>query len=397
MKHHFKNRLSKLLCITALLTLVFLLVASSAPPTPVSAATPPPGAEVVFGPEDGEVEAPRNDTLTSFVFANVEIANPGIEIDFENPFRRTDEPWILGLIFRNSGDSFYVLTVASDQQWELTLFGGGDSEAVDSGRIDEDINANRSNRLQLFVQGDNATLFINDEQVAEIDVSEHTDEGLVALLLTYDPDDSAVDSVPYEGFTIYDLENAEASTEDDSGNTGGGSGGNNNASGGEIPADAEVRAINEDAERIFGPQEGQMAAPEDSTYYYTAAEVLVQNFVVEIAVENPYARNVDYWDFSISFRVVPDGSRFYMLVIQSDYTWRLLLSDGTDFSQITAGSIINLDLDDNAVNRVRLVVQDTEGEFYVNDRRISTFRLRDLTDAGDIELAAGVFAGRGIP
>lgn len=144
---------------------------------------------------------------------------------------------------------------------------------------------------------------------------------------------------------------------------------------------------------VYGPSSGSLEHnPDDDQISYQDAEVSLRNFIVEARFTNPYATSVGDWDYGFIVRDIDQGH--YRLVILSDKTWELhkKLTD-QDGVVIAQGRLPDLDDTENGTNLVRLVAKDNAGHFFLNGQYVAELNFTEISDAGTIWIASGVYQG----
>lgn len=146
------------------------------------------------------------------------------------------------------------------------------------------------------------------------------------------------------------------------------------------------------AERIFGPQSGELAHGAGSdlaTLTISESGVRLQDFVVDVRFQNPYSASEARWDCGFIFR--RDSTAQYRLLVRSDMRWFLVLR--TDQTQVVQdGNFDALNFNAGELNRLRLVVKAGEGWFFVNDKFVSKLDVSQHQVTGDVLLGTGISA-----
>ncbi len=166
-----------------------LRAGTSAPtpaPTPSPTATPTPGQTSDFGPISGELRHDPSDGSIEIEYANVSIANMMVEATFVNPYSAASNKWDYGFIFRreDTGPAIHVV-VTSDRRWYLAWreTPAADNQQVGGGTLKTfDTSAGGRNHLRVVAIKEHGWLFVNDEFVSGLDLSDVTEEGDVAVI-----------------------------------------------------------------------------------------------------------------------------------------------------------------------------------------------------------------------
>ena len=150
---------------------------------------------------------------------------------------------------------------------------------------------------------------------------------------------------------------------------------------------------------IYGPLSGSLLHEEDGFVEVETASVDITDFVAEVVFSNPYPTTRGAWDYGFLFRYFDDYNQA-RLVIDSDGTWRLINLSGNEsdykFTDITQGTIYNLDTSTGGSNRLLLICQGNSGWLYINYEFVAAFDLSFRGTAGDVAIGTGINNGHEI-
>ncbi|HMA35933.1 MAG TPA: protein kinase [Chloroflexia bacterium] len=138
-----------------------------------------------------------------------------------------------------------------------------------------------------------------------------------------------------------------------------------------------------------GPVADQLPQnPADSTIPQYTSDVTARNFAVAVRFYNPYDRAQNPWDYGIIFRRTQSNDE-YRGVVYSKARWAL--TQGPETARYRP--LPALDTSTGGSNLLRLIVQDDQGYFFVNEHYIATLNLAAKTTAGDIAAGTGFTQG----
>ena len=159
--------------------------------------------EPVFGPVEGDLEH-QSDAVT-FLPAEVDLQNFVVHAEFTNPYDADDNPWDIGFIFRLSDDDPHLrLIITSAGNWALTP---ALEAPLDEGTVDGlNLRADQRNVIDLVVDGDTGYFGVNGDFVAELDLSEVSQSGDVAIATAFFVGNfQEGEATGYEDFIIWEL------------------------------------------------------------------------------------------------------------------------------------------------------------------------------------------------
>ena len=147
---------------------------------------------------------------------------------------------------------------------------------------------------------------------------------------------------------------------------------------------------------VYGPAGGRLKHnAEDDYVKLRSSEVKLRNFICQVTFYNPYSMSERSWDYGIFFRDT-GGNKQYRLSIRSDGYWALHFVEDPTWDTITSGVLSNLDTSPSGKNTLRIVVKDTQGFLFVNDRYIDTLDVSRKQEPGDVLVATGIWKGNEI-
>lgn len=168
----------------------------------------------VSGPLEGGL-AHVEDSLIEAEYMGVSVADFVAEATFAVPYSRLDGSWDVGFLFRDQGvDDQFRLSVDSLGRWHLANQDGSSFELVDEGEV-ENLNdsVGESNKILLFAEGDTGYLFVNDEFVAQLDLSKRTAAGDLAVAIgIFDDNEREGAETSYREFSLWSDESVVLAT-----------------------------------------------------------------------------------------------------------------------------------------------------------------------------------------
>ncbi|MBE2222986.1 MAG: hypothetical protein IAF02_15690, partial [Anaerolineae bacterium] len=159
-----------------------------------------------FGPRDGEL-AHNDDGFIKMRGANVDLLNFIAETEFTNPYGAEVGDWDWGFAFRET-DEEYWLIIESSGAWSLIDRRPDDDYYIDEGDVGDILLADdgETNKVSLIAVDDRGYFFLNDEFVAELDLSDRIDVGEVEVVTAFFEGNEVPDyTTGYSGFTVWPL------------------------------------------------------------------------------------------------------------------------------------------------------------------------------------------------
>lgn len=171
-----------------------LKTARAAPtPTPTRRPTPTPrpfsGGTGSFGPISGELRHNPADGFIKTEYADVSMSDMIVSATFVNPYSASSNDWDYGFIIRDSGTGanarFIEVVVTSRGRWDVAWRQGrgSDDQNIANGTLRNfDTSAGGRNTLWLAAFGERGLLFVNDEFISMLDLSDVAGPGDVAAI-----------------------------------------------------------------------------------------------------------------------------------------------------------------------------------------------------------------------
>jgi len=163
--------------------------------------------EPIFGPDSGQLEHALDD-LIKLGAAGVDVADFIADATFINPFPAAENDWDFGFGFRDD-EAIYWLVIESTGDWALVarIDGPDSDEDVQTGTVDNlNLGADEENSLRLIALGDTGYLFLNDEFVDTLDLSDIQSSGDLNVITAFYADHELEGAATtYEDFTIWPL------------------------------------------------------------------------------------------------------------------------------------------------------------------------------------------------
>ena len=185
---------------------------AEAPATPTPTAPPVPpnygpvGGVIAHDPEDGYIDVFRTDFW---------MKNGVIAARFFNPYPQTVGEWSSGFLFRHPRTNyFHLVIIRYNKTWEHSLRLGANEDGTDNER-DLDSGYSRHittgegeyNDITIAFVGDEGWLYVNDQEIATLDLGGLTEGGYVTLAGGYyNSDGVAGYSTRFEDLTIWRTE-----------------------------------------------------------------------------------------------------------------------------------------------------------------------------------------------
>jgi hypothetical protein len=302
---------------------------------------------LTYGPYEGDLIQDDDPYLETY-WASVDMRDFIAWADFSVSGLEAGQDWDFGFMFRNSDvNEDLRLIVTSQGEWR---FYDGTSVLIASGDASS-FKPSEPNTLFLLAYGDEGIFYLNGGYVTTLDLSARMTRG-----------DFAVATGFFEG-----TENGGVTTE---------------------YADFEVRALS----RVFGPEDGSLPHDDDDSIEYAQCGINEQNFVAAADFYVPYGTRVADWDAGMLFRDNSGGgiSDEYRLVFASDGYWAVIArSDESNYLADGTTNAVRTGAED--MNRLMLLAEDDFGIFFINGELISSFKLPESAQPGDIAVATGFY------
>ena len=325
---------------------------ATATPSPRGTPTPRPRSSGGFGPEDGSLQHDADGYIEEH-HAGVYLHEFSAQATFENPYSNSVGEWDYGFLLRAEGDNrFHAVVVTSDGWWFHYLREGAvEGGAQDSGRVSGlRTGANDSNELRVVAAGDFGWFFLNDQLVAELDLSGGATEGDVAAVTGYH-NGSEINgrSTRFTGFTVREPQ-------------------------------------------FLGERSGEMEHREDGLIEWEAIRTDTRDFIASATFTNPYSADAGQWDYGFGFR--DTGSDiFQAVVVQSAGRWVHFLRAGDSEPAYERTGRAAVDLRADGRNTLYVLAAGGAGVLYVNGVKAAELDLSGHTASGDLAVATGFYTG----
>ncbi|MCP4426093.1 MAG: serine/threonine protein kinase [Chloroflexi bacterium] len=163
--------------------------------------------EALFGPESGAMEH-IDDSYVKDYAAGVGVYNFIAAAEFGVPYTSEIGPWDVGFDFRDAdvGEQYWLI-VESTGDWSFFNRENGEDALLDEGVVENlDTNAEGSNRLLLIALDDTGYFSLNDELVADLDLSARVHEGNVVVVTAFfEGNEIEGYTTPFTDFTVWGL------------------------------------------------------------------------------------------------------------------------------------------------------------------------------------------------
>ena len=158
-------------------------------------------------PRSGSLEIQEESLSTDC--ADVDLQDFIAEAVFINPYDQSVGDWSYGFIFRHEkSNSQYRLFVTSDEKWFLynATSEPAKFDKLDSGEVALRSGSGSQNRLRLIVYRERGYLYVNDRQIATLDLSERRNYGDVCATVGFTQETGVTGySVDFEEFQVWSL------------------------------------------------------------------------------------------------------------------------------------------------------------------------------------------------
>lgn len=145
---------------------------------------------------------------------------------------------------------------------------------------------------------------------------------------------------------------------------------------------------------IYTSEKGELRHDGEGGVEWKMAGSLAKNFIAEATFINPYSANEHKWDINIFFRRAKGN--LYRIGISSENNWSFGV-ELPEWKPIKSDTVFdksrfNFKTDKGESNVLRIIVYETTGCFYLNDKFVSELDLSDLNQIGDIGIAIGSYS-----
>jgi eukaryotic-like serine/threonine-protein kinase len=161
-----------------------------------------------FGPRSGALTH-EEDGYIEVYDADVSLKNFIVEATFVNPYSPPTGSWDYGFLFRHNGrNNQFRLSLHSNREWILTSnFDDSNGERIHSGYVSSmSVAVGQINKIRLICRNNQGWLYINDEFIAELDLSSRTNRGDIKVATgIYNSNEIDGEETRYTGFTVWSL------------------------------------------------------------------------------------------------------------------------------------------------------------------------------------------------
>ena len=174
-------------------------------------ATPTPTRAAGYGPVNGSIAHEPDSGFIDVFETDVWITNGIVQATFFNPYPHSVGEWSNGFLFRRSGfDTFHAIYIRSNGNWwhDLRL---GSVEETQYLAFDYSphiaIGEGEHNVITVVFNGSEGLLYVNEQEVAKLDLSGLVEPGSVSVVAAYySVDGVAGYSTRFENFAIRPLD-----------------------------------------------------------------------------------------------------------------------------------------------------------------------------------------------
>lgn len=169
-----------------------------------------------YAPINGTLEHEAEDTFVTVYEADARLADFVVDVRFFNPYDRGENDWDYGIFFRDVQSQQYRVALTSEGYWSHEYVAGGVFTTLNSGFITSsimDTSEDGHNDLRLVVRGRGAQFYVNDNFVAELDVSAHWKAGTIQVVTgSYQGNEVTGRSTAFENLIIREIEGVPVPT-----------------------------------------------------------------------------------------------------------------------------------------------------------------------------------------
>lgn len=163
----------------------------------------------IYGPSEGQLDHNQADGLITLEASSVDVKNFVVEARLFNPFAASRSSWDYGLLFRSTGkDNQYRLVIKSSQTWVFVSNSGDpDGIIISEGDLPGlDVSAGGSNFIRLICQEDKGLFYLNENFIAELDLSGRMFSGDILIATgVYYGDEIDGETTRYQGFGVWSI------------------------------------------------------------------------------------------------------------------------------------------------------------------------------------------------
>ena len=321
-------------------------------PTPTRSARPTPsygGTDSSFGPISGELRHDPSDGQIKAELADVDISDFVISATFVNPYSAESNDWDYGFGIRDSGTGssrrLILVLVTSEGYWDV-----GESKeissGIQSGRLSQfNTDAGGQNTLWLAAVGGRGLFFVNGDFVSELDLSDVTTAGDVAVITgAYIGGEVAGAVTRFEDFQ-----------------------------GGQL-------------QKEYGPAHGRLEFEQGLISEHDSG-VWTRDLVAESEFISPSGYD---WDYGFIIRN-PDFNRLEVVGVDGRRRWFHQTRDVSDaeYTEVANGYIPSSNF--HSRNHLLLIALNDWGLFFVNGHLVARLELSHNLDYGGVSVIGGYY------
>ncbi|MEZ4641319.1 MAG: serine/threonine-protein kinase [Chloroflexota bacterium] len=321
-------------------------------PTPVPAGCIAP----LYGPVTGELPH-ELDNLIESAYAGLNTRDFIVQAIVGNPFTTQVGRWDVGITFRQTQSNEEMrLVIRADGVWNLNNRSAAGDNFIQDGNLSAflDLTETGQNELLLIAQEEIGYFFLNNNFIAQLDLSSRTNTGDVSLSTGYytvDEQENAITT--YQDFTVWPLN------------------------------------------PVAGPLSGELTHIDDGLVKAISSDVDQQNFIATVTFQNPYALTTGSWDYGFTFRRMDVGEQMW-LIVSSSAAWNLVDRRAGEDIFLSDGTLSDLDTDAQGTNQIILIALDEQGYLLVNGQFVSALNLSSRMASGNISAVTAFFTGNEI-
>ena len=136
--------------------------------------------KLIYGPQAGTLPS-STDKIPEYP-VDVNLQDFMLDMTFINPYSASTGSWDYGFYFRYTSNEVYAIVLMSNKGWILTDNTNNGSKTVISGTIPSlNVNAGESNKISFICSGTQGLLYVNDNFISILDLSNLTSTGSITL------------------------------------------------------------------------------------------------------------------------------------------------------------------------------------------------------------------------
>ena len=316
--------------------------------------------ECATGSLGGTIDHTPDDGLIDGCFADIHIADAFIEASFFNPYSRTEGSWSHGFIFRSPDEhTRHAVIVTSSGNWEHHLKRSAqmDWEFLDRGNNGHvNLGEGANNSIKVVALGGFGLLFINDEFVSLLDLSDLVDPGYVLGISAFYSDDGIPGiTTRYNNFAVRPVQ------------------------------------------FVYGEDSATIPHSEDRIGFHDT-NITLKDGVLGAVFHNPFDQRLGDWSYGFVFRDDYAGT-FHVVGIRNDGVWfhNLRKGDPDNVDVLATGSSQAIDTSSNGTNALLVIATGGDGWLLLNGEFVSHLDLSGETSDGWVSAMDSYYSGDGLP